>query len=462
MRSLLHLHFRRYYREHGLVEPGERLLVAVSGGVDSVVLLDLLLRWKVYDKLHLEIVHLNHQLRGDESEEDAKFVQQLAHQHYLVCHLLTADVGAYAKKQRLSLEEAGRNLRKSMFEEICEKEGLDKIVTAHHADDQAETVLMRLLKGAGVEGMAGIRKKNGLWVRPLLFATRKEIETYARKNNLQYRTDSSNLSGQFLRNRFRNELIPFLEREYNPSLKKKLQSLAEMFGDFQEFAEKVYWDFLQDQRIQLFENKIRLEIPSFNLYFTGLQFYLVKQVVARLTGEESYPGFDKFRRFLFWVRNSQTGSFFPWGGGIEVWHLGDWVEFRTAEAGRQAVLKVEAGIWYHLPGSDIQLFLEPVAENEVKFHGRGSEEFLCGENFKMPLLCRIWQPGDRFRPLGMQSRKKVSDYLTDKKISGVERQKQWVLLNNDEIVSVIGVGISNDYKVKKNCKSIYRLIIKRR
>jgi tRNA(Ile)-lysidine synthetase-like protein len=204
-----------------------RIVVGVSGGADSVCLLQVLCQLAQEYGLQLHVAHLNHMLRP-EAAADAAFVQELAHRRGLPVTVGYARVGAIAGRLRLGLEEAGRLARYRLFDCVADRVGAQRIAVAHHADDQVETVLLNILRGAGPAGLAGMRPRRGRIIRPLLFATREEIAAYCRDQGLAWRRDASNLSREFLRNRIRHQLLPLLRKEYNPGLDRAILRLAEV------------------------------------------------------------------------------------------------------------------------------------------------------------------------------------------------------------------------------------------
>lgn len=215
---------RQTLTERRLLQRGDCVLVALSGGADSVCLLSVLS--ELQDELSLTVcaAHLHHGLRGEEADADESFVRSLCRARRIPLFVRRADIRAAAKKAGIGLEEAGRQARYAFFEELRQTEGIDKIATAHHADDNIETVLMRFLRGTGPNGLAGIPYQNGFVVRPLLDVSRHEIEAYIAENSLSYRTDSTNFETEFTRNKIRHRLVPTLEKEYNPGLRQTLQT----------------------------------------------------------------------------------------------------------------------------------------------------------------------------------------------------------------------------------------------
>ena len=221
--------FKILIEEKKLIEPNSTVLVAVSGGVDSVVLLHLLSQMRTEKKLKLVIAHLNHGIRGDEADADEHFVRQVAKQYSYQYFSKKVNTPHYAKKFKMSLETAARELRYDFLKKTAEKVGANLIALGHNANDQAETILAHFIRGAGLAGLAGMRMKKDIFVRPLLNFKRYEIENYAVQASLNFREDSSNRDVAYQRNRLRYQLIPTLEKDYNPQLVDALLRAAETF-----------------------------------------------------------------------------------------------------------------------------------------------------------------------------------------------------------------------------------------
>ncbi|HAG11929.1 MAG TPA: tRNA lysidine(34) synthetase TilS, partial [Desulfotomaculum sp.] len=215
----------------GMLKPGDKVLIGVSGGPDSIALLHVL--WVLKDDLQIVpvVAHLNHQLRGEEAEEDARSVREFSKKLELPCYIEEADVKSYHKNSGLSLQEACREIRFSFFGQLAGKLGAGRVALGHHADDQAETILLNFLRGAGISGLKGISYVRGLFIRPLLEIRRKEIEEYCLQQQLPVRQDSSNLKPVYTRNRIRLNLLPLLEREYNPQIIQTLVQLGNLCSE---------------------------------------------------------------------------------------------------------------------------------------------------------------------------------------------------------------------------------------
>ncbi len=251
----------KHVREHRLINPGERVLVGVSGGLDSCVLLDCLVRLQSELRCELMVAHMNHLLRGPESAEDARFVHELALKYGLLLISEAQDVSRYAKEQQIGIEVSGRKLRYHFFLRVAREYGCEKVAVGHHADDQVETVLMRLLRGSGTGGLGGmtpIRPLAERWlIRPLLPFFRDEIERYAARGRIPYRTDETNRSLRYTRNRIRHELLPLL-RIYNPRIRERLKELAEQLGREEDYLHNQAESVLRE----IFQREMQRDLPG--------------------------------------------------------------------------------------------------------------------------------------------------------------------------------------------------------
>ena len=286
-------------RREGLVRAGERVGLAVSGGADSVALLRLLLELRQELGVVPAVVHFDHKIRGKESRGDAEFVAGLAKKHDLELFATSGETPAYAHERKMTLEEAGRHLRHGFFASLMETGGpLDKVATAHTLDDQAETVLMRLIRGSGLRGLAGILERlgtgapelgEGVLVRPLLGMRRAALRTYLQSLGQDWREDKSNLDVKHLRNRVRHELLPMLEKSFNPRVAEVLAHTAEIAG-----GEEEYWE----QEVALFGATNSLDVAALAKEPVALQRRVLLAAASRLIGAMDFEHLERLRALL--------------------------------------------------------------------------------------------------------------------------------------------------------------------
>jgi len=316
MKNYLKNRFLEFSLNEELFDKGDKVLVTVSGGVDSVVLLHLLHTWRKRFKIELGVVHLHHHLRGEEADADQEFVRELARKLALPYHNLQHSVKEYAQKHKFSVEEAGHILREKLFEQLATREGYQKIATGHQLDDQAETVLMRILSGTGLQGLVGIRLKKDMWVRPLLFATRREIEEYAIDANLEYRFDSTNENISILRNKIRYQLLPLLQQDYNPNVAKHLNQFSQILKEWDSYIQKAVEEVCESKVNKLSQNKIVVELPTFKLYFSWILSRLIEVILSYLTEDRVKISYNRYISFIRWINQGHTGGRFQWQENI--------------------------------------------------------------------------------------------------------------------------------------------------
>jgi tRNA(Ile)-lysidine synthase len=433
-----------------LLKPGDRLAVAVSGGADSVALLRVLLELRQELGLVLFVAHFNHQLRGADSDYDERFVAEIAAKHNLPFFAGRADVRGHANSNKLSLEHAARELRYRWLIELARQKHLDAIATAHNSDDQAETVLMKFLRGAGTRGLAGIHPTlitDGTpIVRPLLATPRADIERYLRELDQPWREDHSNRDTHFTRNRIRHELLPLLERDYNPNLRELLSETADL-----ALAEEEYW---RDYTAAL-ASRWHRQVRRMRLYGSSASGFLVSGIaVQRRT----------LKHFLDWhgiavdfhhveaVRGCVLGD----GATVSLpagWlarRNGDWLELSAPDATFEP--QQASGNWQYLlrlPGQcglpevgvTLQSVLVPAEAAALELPGT----LVRAELLANPLTVRNWLPGDRFRPAHSGSEKKLKELFSDKHIPAAQRPHWPVVLSGSQIVWVRGFPVAHDF-----------------
>lgn len=428
--------FKKFVLENGLLKKGDKTLIAVSGGIDSVVLCELFYR----AKFSFAIAHCNFKLRGKEANDDEAFVKNLAAKYKVDFFSKRFQTKTYAEKNKLSIQEAARVLRYKWFEEIRSKNGFDFIATAHHKDDELETFFINMLRGTGIAGLHGILPKRGKVIRPLLFTGRNEIDVFVKKNKLQFREDSSNTSDKYLRNKIRHNVLPLFE-DINPSFRKTLREEIKRLSE----VEKVYNQFIESSAKQILENNTISISALKKSPFTSVLLYEVlkkyqfnsnvaEAVFSSLDAESGKQFFSPTHRLvkdrkelIITKRNSSEKN--------EVFSVSQ-KEKRTNAPLKINLSKVKNSGNYKIP-NDINIAC------------------LDFEKLKFPLQIRKWKEGDFFYPLGMKKKKKLSDFFTDIKLSLPEKENTWLLCSEGEIVYVLGKRIDERFKVGKETKMIY-------
>lgn len=424
-----------------------------------MAVLHLLYQIKDSNKQALHLAHINHGLRGRDSGRDSEFVKDLAGRFGIPFYNKTVNVKRLAQKKCLSLEEAARQVRYEFLEGLAAKHKLDKIVTGHTLNDQAETILMRLLRGAGPSGLSGIPIKRGKIIRPLLEVTRAEILDYLKQNKIKYRTDRTNLKTDYLRNRIRNKLLPQLEREYNPGLVEVLGKTASLLSELDEFVQRKLKAAEQEMLTITEPDTLRLQLKELKRLPPVLQKELVRLAWKKLS-KQIYPlDFDQVERALMLAESGRVGQ------------RVDLKENYWVEKGRKSIVffrQVPRKVNVKIPPKgevvvpQLNLEIESELLDRSKLPARISVPteqvaYLDWDKFRAPPLLRSWKKGDRFRPLGMAGTKKISDFFTDLKIPRLQRDLVPVLCSNGEIAWVVGYRISEDFKVTQKSKKVFFL-----
>lgn len=463
-------------KKHGMIKRGETVAAAVSGGVDSVVMLHVLKRLSGRLGFTLVVCHLNHALRGEESDRDFRFVRDLAK------HLRISFVGGKLKSgelkglKGLSVQEAARIKRYQFLEESALKTGAAKIALGHTMDDQAETVLMRLIKGSGLAGLAGIHPVRGKFIRPLIETSRKEVERYASAAGLEFRKDSSNTDTRYLRNDFRINLIPFIEKHYNPKIKETLARIASVIAKDDEFLNLQANGLFPDVVLERDATSLvldRARIVELHESLLTRVFLLAVEVISEKTDLYSYH----IKSFLKVIKGRRPNASVVLPDGLTVAREYDRVIIST-EPGKEAgpfdyrlrlndkTNVVEAGVVIKAkvlaapppePLKDqIRRRAKKVREKKMAKGEAGPfVEYFDYEKIARPLRVRSFAPGDRMAPLGMGGRhKKLKDIFIEKKVPKSRRHTVPVVTAGGEIVWVVGIRRTDRYMVTDSTEKV--------
>ncbi len=434
--------FIQYISQENLFTPKDHLLVAVSGGVDSVVLCNLLYK----AGYSFAIAHCNFQLRGDESGRDETFVRELAKKYNTPLYIKKFDTQTYAAQHKVSIQVAARELRYSWFKEVLQNEltaGANEkkyLVTAHHLDDNVETLLMNFFKGTGIAGLHGILPKKENIARPLLFLRKENIRKYALEENINWVEDSSNALDKYSRNYFRQQIIPLVENIFPEAFK----NIADNINRFRDI-ETLYNDAIQRQKKKLLlPHGNEWQIPALKLQNTPAG----KTVL-----------YDILQSFNF--TSAQTN---------DVWNLLQSESGKYVCSNSHRVLRNRSWLVISpLVSEEAQTILIEKPDKEIPYkkgiitfsHTNNISIKTCGDIAQLdaslitfPLLLRKWKQGDYFYPLGMKKKKKLSRFLIDQKISLTDKEKVWVLEMNKKIIWVIGMRIDDRFKITEKTKEV--------
>ena len=429
-----------YINRYNLLAEGEKVILALSGGIDSMVLAGLLLKSKV----EFVAAHCNFHLRGEESDGDEKFVRDYAERNGIQCFVKHFETEKYAAEQGISIEMAARDLRYAWFEELRQQLNYDKIAVAHHADDQAETFFINLLRGAGLNGLKGMKPQNGVIIRPLLWVSREQIRKYAVENQILWREDHTNAESVYLRNKIRNQLLPVfdeLQSEARQGLYKSLEHLSA--------ENELYRELLQEKLGQIIEyngdiqriphSAFLIQHSSFQLLFEWLRQY----------------GFNTDQcHFIYDALGSGVGNQYCSPTHCVVIGRDD-LQLSEIKEKTDDEIQIEIGeeeilFPVHLCFSK----LEKTADFFIDKSPYVAQ--LDFDKLKFPLTLRHWRYGDRFHPLGMKGSKLLSNFFVDQKFTEYQKQNVWLLVSADgDILWVVGYRIDERYKVSNSTKTIF-------
>ncbi len=455
-----------FINEHHLLVPGEKVVVAVSGGADSVCLFHVLWQLRKEQGIELAIAHLNHKLRGAESDADAAYVAELAKKFAVPAVIETEDVGAYHRKKGGSLEEAARELRYSFLARAARSVGAGKAAVGHTRDDNVETILLHLVRGTGIAGLRGLLASSDLIcagetaplkvVRPLLEISREQTIAYCHGHELQPRSDSSNTSPRFLRNRIRMELLPLL-RSYNPNIDDALLRLSTIAGDEVAFVEReaeVRWDGLaKEENAAIYLNSTGLAaLPA------SLQRQVLRKAVEKLTGHLRDIEAAHIEAMLSFV-NKPAGKRLSLPHGLRLFAVYDHLVLTSLPMPPCPFPPLHGSFDLNVPGETtipgwkITATILDHPQGEANPFTANLDLDRCGTK----LSVRTRRPGDRFQPLGMGEAKKLQDFMVDCKIPGTWRDRIPLVCSPTHILWVVGWRISEIARITVDTRRVVHL-----
>ncbi|MEQ9439443.1 MAG: tRNA lysidine(34) synthetase TilS [Cyclobacteriaceae bacterium] len=435
--------FRKYINENRLFEPEDRILLAVSGGIDSSVLAHLLSR----EHAQWAMAHANFQLRAEESDQDEAFIKSLAETYQVPCYTQTFDTKTYAQQQQISIQMAARELRRAWFLELLSQEKYDYIALAHHHNDQLETLLLNVTKGTGISGLRAMLPKKGVWIRPLLFTVKKEVMAYAEEHQLHWQEERSNAEDKYQRNWVRHRIIPALQK-INPSVlstsQHTLARLREVEAIFKAEVDRVGQQALRMRGMEMVIQKTVLSShPQATSLLTewlspyGFSWTDARQIIISLQGE-AQPGLQFLSTsHTLWVDREEL-VIIPQESEPETIS----VTHEEAQITRTPLGHLQATVLHR---EKYQITAEPLVAA------------LDYQQLQFPLTLRTWEPGDAFQPLGMKHRKKVSDFLVDAKVPRYQKPQVLVVLSAGEIIWVVGHRVDHRFRVTDQTRQVYEI-----
>lgn len=427
-----------YIRQQNMLRPAAPLLVAVSGGADSVALLHVMLALGY----QCQVAHCNFHLRGAESDRDELFVEKLAARFSLPYYKVHFDTTQYAADKGISIEMAARDLRYTWFEQLRKELNLDAIAVAHHSDDVVETFFMNLLRGTGLHGLTGIKPIQGRVVRPLLCVGRLEILDYLSANNMTYVTDSSNLQQVYTRNKFRHTIIPQME-EINPSLKQTVCQEIERLKE----AEMLYNERIEELKALLIEpieggfaihikqlmsrqyaRTVLYEIMS-PYGFSSQQIPLLEELMAEPSGKQIYSATHRVVKHRDKLLVCQITP-----------------ENKTEYKIEKQTTQVE---------QPVKLTFSLIPKEKVVISKQKNRAYFDAGQIEYPLTLRPWREGDYFHPFGMKGKKKISDYFIDQKYSLLQKEQTYLLLSGKNVIWIVGERADNRFRITADTQQVF-------
>ncbi len=440
--------FREYISTKDLFKPNDRLLLAVSGGLDSAVLCEL----SYQAGYHFVIAHCNFQLRGEDSERDEQFVKSLGQKYGVEVVVKKFATSQVAGAQKESVETTARNLRYEWFHELVEtsakqqqQPAISHILTAHHADDNIETAVMNFFRGTGIAGVRGMLPKQGKITRPLLFARRAELETFVADNQLPFVSDATNFENDYTRNFFRNEILPLVKKNF-PEAERNVLSNIQRFGE----TEIIYRQSIAEQKKKLLEPKgNEIHIPVLKLIKTAA----LQTVLYEILKDVGFSAHQSAEAIT--LLKGETGKYIQ-SATHRVIKNRHWLIItpnQTTEA--QNILIEEADCSIHFETGILKL--EKLQTSNIKQQTSNTIAQLDAATIHFPLLLRKWKKGDYFYPLGMQKKKKLSRFFNDQKLSIPQKENTWVVEMDKKIIWVVGMRIDDRFKITGSTKEILQL-----
>jgi len=444
-----------------MLAQGDSVLVGVSGGPDSVALLHSLVAIAPKWSLRLVVAHLNHQLRGSTADEEATFVSQIATGLGLPCEIASRDVAEYGSRNRLSVQEAARAVRYAFYDEAAADYSADKIALGHHADDNAESILIHLLRGTGPLGLGGIPPvRDGRIIRPLIDVTRKQILAYLEQQGSEYVIDSSNLDVDYLRNRIRHQLLPLLREEYNPNMVDSLNRLGSILRDEEDFWDLTVRRVFQELSWNRTPNGMSLPVNRLSDLHPALLRRVLRHAVLSVKGDLKRIGRVHVEAVVRLVVGPSPSGHLDLPDGITVSRDREAVYFSSEPP--QEIVAFE----HDIPG--IQTTPIPEIGTTLKLLVCDSSEvsdpksyplttaLIDMETITFPLTVRSFKEGDRFNPLGMNGSQKVKTFFINQKVARSKRMHCPILLSGGHIIWVGGYRIDDSVKITEKTRKILK------
>ncbi|HBO83669.1 MAG TPA: tRNA lysidine(34) synthetase TilS [Deltaproteobacteria bacterium] len=449
-----------------MLKNGDRVLVAVSGGADSVVLLHVLMEIKDKYSLDIAVVHLNHSMRGEESDRDFVFVKNLAERIGVRFIGKKINVPEIKSEHGGSPQEVARRVRYRFFEDVAREYNADKIATGHTLDDQAETVIMRFIKGTSLRGMSGIPFVRGKFIRPLLNIKREDIESYAKANNIKFVEDSSNISTKYFRNKVRLELLPLLKK-YNPKIKEEIARLAESASRDEYYlekeAEKEYKTAIAGSTIPLSDIKVVFNLEKIKSLHTALTTRIFLKAIEHLKQDLSGIYSYHVEDIIDLIEGSAPQGEINLPMGITVYKEYEKLVFARERIpvpkSFETVLNIPGVTSIDKLKVQIKTSILTVSKSGEFLYDDNNIAYFDYDKLVFPVMARSFRAGDRFTPFGMKGSKKVKDLFIEKKVPFYLRRSTPIIASGDDLIWVAGIRRGDKARVEEGTKKVLKIEI---
>lgn len=451
---------KKTIEKYNLMEKGERVVIALSGGPDSTALMAVLAHVAKELDLRLIVAHFNHGLRGAESDEDEKFSRDLAQKEGLV--FVSKKMTKGKKEKGVSPEDFYRRERYNFLNKVAENYQAQKIALGHNLQDQAETVLLNLLRGSGLEGLKGFLPiRDGKFIRPLMETSREEIITFLNKEGIPYCKDSSNEDSKYLRNQIRYELIPYLKEKFNPKIEENLTQMAEILRSEDEFIKQTVANTMKSLFIQRQPNQILLKIDNINKLHLAIRLRLYKTFLESFNPTKNGFSFIHIKALDNLAQKSESGKRIVLPLGIEARCE---YEMLVLEQRENISKQIEYQYIMNVPGSCYieEKNLTVRSELITKEHlvkSKKNEVYLDFDKIQQPLIIRNRKDGDWFQPLGMRGRQKIKNFFIDHKVPRDKRDEMMLLVDNLSVIWIENMHLNDRVKITSNTKNVLKISI---
>ncbi|OOM82044.1 tRNA(Ile)-lysidine synthase [Clostridium puniceum] len=459
-----------YIKDNKLIKSGDKILVALSGGPDSVCLLNILFELKEELNINIGAAHINHLLRGEDSFKDEEYVIKICDEMSIPCFVIRVDINNYSKEHKLSSELAGRQVRYDFFEEIIEKEDFNKIATAHNANDQAETILFRLMRGTGLEGLGGIKAcRDNKMIRPILCLSRQEVEEYIQLKNLKPRIDKTNFEKIYNRNKIRLDILPYMKENFNEDIIQTLNRMSLLLEKDNEFLEKLALKAYKKYCIE-YDDYFIIKEEIFKQ-----EESIINRVLRHAVTRYSKSNYDfemKHINEIFSLSQKNSGKLIDLPNGIYAENIyGDiYIKNKSNKYNgnnkKEEILFSKDNTNNKIVSFDKFIIEFSIINNyqreDISLNQGNLIQYFDFDKINDNILIRKRINGDKIIPLGMSGNKKLKDIFIDMKIPKEERDSVPILCIDEKIAWIVGIRTSEEYKVTNQSNNILKIVAKRK